>query len=55
MFETENLATLGIDSRHDMPDGSIFAGSIHGLENQQNRMTVGGIQQVLQLTQLGNV
>ena len=29
MFETENFAALGIDSRHDVPDGAILAGRVH--------------------------
>jgi hypothetical protein len=47
LFETENLASLGINPGHHMPDGSIFAGSIHALKNQQQRGFIGRIMQVL--------
>jgi hypothetical protein len=26
LFETENIAAFGIDSRHDVPDGAVLAG-----------------------------
>ena len=35
LFETENFAAFGIDSRHDMPDRAIFAGRVHPLKDQQ--------------------
>jgi hypothetical protein len=34
LFETENFATLRIDTGHDVPDGSVLAGSVHPLKNQ---------------------
>jgi hypothetical protein len=55
MFETENLAALRIDARHDVPDGAILAGSIHPLKNQQQRIAVGRVVKALQRTQLLNV
>jgi hypothetical protein len=47
LFETENLAALRIDPGHDVPDGSILAGGIHSLKNQQQRITVGGVVKLL--------
>ncbi len=41
LLETENLAALRIDTGHHMLDGTVFAGGVHGLENQQYRKTVG--------------
>jgi len=35
-----NLATLGIDPGHDLPDDAVFAGGVHALKNQQYRITV---------------
>jgi len=47
VFETENLAALWIDPGHDMPDGTVLAGSIHALKNQQQRGFIRRIVQVL--------
>ena len=35
MLETDNLTALRINARHDVFDGPIFAGSIHGLKYEQ--------------------
>ena len=40
LLETENLATLWIDAGHDVPNGAIFAGTVHALEDQQQRIVV---------------
>ena len=55
LFEAADLAALGIDSGHDMPDGPILPGSVHALEDHQQRMAVRGVMQALQRTQLSNV
>ncbi len=47
MFETENLAALRIDAGHHVLNRAVLAGRVHGLKNQQQRIAVGGIQQVL--------
>ena len=47
LFETVNLAALGIHPGHNMADGPVFAGGVHSLENQQQRVAVGGIVQLL--------
>jgi hypothetical protein len=41
MLETEYLASLWIDSRHDVLDGAVLSGGIHGLKNQQHGKAVG--------------
>jgi hypothetical protein len=51
LFEAENLAALRIDSGHDVPDRPVFAASVHSLKYQQQRITAGGVMQVLQRTQ----
>ena len=48
LFETENFAAFGIDPRHDVPDGAIFAGRVHPLKNQQQCIAVGRIVKLLQ-------
>src|SRR5271163_4809537 len=40
LFEAENFATFGIDSRHDVPDRAVFAGRVHPLEDQQQCIAV---------------
>ena len=38
LFEAEDLAALRIDAGHDVPDGAVFAGAVHALEDQQQRI-----------------
>src|SRR5215472_4316761 len=47
-FEGKHLATLRVDARHDMLNGAIFAGGVHGLKNQQHRPSVLRVKHVLQ-------
>src|SRR5664279_1527671 len=51
LFETENLAALWIDPGHDVADGTVLAGSVHPLKNQQQRIAVGGVVKPLQRAQ----
>src|SRR5262249_16839425 len=39
---------------HHMLDGAIFAGSIHGLKNQEHGPTVLGVEHVLELGHFGD-
>ena len=55
LFETEDLAALRIDPGHDVPDGTVLASRIHPLKNQQHRITVVRIVQLLQRAQCFNV
>jgi hypothetical protein len=48
MFETEYLAALRIDPGHHVPDGPIFSGGIHSLEDQQDGVAVGCVVKLLQ-------
>ena len=48
LFETENLAALRIDPGHDVPDRTVLAARVHPLKNQQQRIAVGGVVQLLQ-------
>ncbi|MEO6923662.1 MAG: hypothetical protein ABI142_07540 [Bryocella sp.] len=44
LLETEHLT---IDAGHHMPNGTVLAGPVHALEDQQQRMTVRGSIEVL--------
>ena len=48
LFETEHLATLGINAGHHVPDGSILAGGVHGLKNKQHRIAIGRVVKLLE-------
>ena len=48
-LEAEDLAAFRVDARHHVLDGAVFAGRIHGLQDQQQGVGVRGIQQVLVL------
>lgn len=47
--------SLGIDTGHHMLDGAVFVGGIHGLKNQQHRITVVCVEQILQSAQFLDV
>src|ERR1019366_4034720 len=55
LFETEDVAAFRIDPGHDVTDGAILAGTVHTLENQQQRISVGRVVKVLQRAQLLHV
>ena len=55
LFETENLATLWIDARHDVTNGAIFARAVHALEDQQQRIAMRCVVKLLLRAQLLNV
>ena len=40
LFETENLAALRIDPRHDVPNRAVLPGRVHPLKDQQQRIVV---------------
>ena len=42
-LETVNLAALRIHAGHDVADGAVLAGGVHGLENEQHRVGIAGI------------
>ena len=47
LFETENLAPLRVDPGHDVPDRAVFAGGIHSLKDQEQRIAAGRIVQAV--------
>lgn len=48
VFETEDLAPLGVDSRHHMSDRAIFSRGIHSLEDQQHGVSIRCVKKLLQ-------
>ncbi len=47
LLEREDLTALRIDARHDVLDGAVLAGRVHGLENEQQRPAILGGEDVL--------
>src|SRR5664279_1128567 len=52
LLEAEDFAPFRINTGHDVPDGAVFAGTVHTLENQQQRVPVGSVVKLLQRAQL---
>jgi hypothetical protein len=50
-LERVDLAALRVDARHDVLDRAVLAGRVHGLEDQQQRPAILGVELVLQLRQ----
>ena len=55
LLEAEDLAALGIDARHHVLDRAILTGGIHGLQDNQDRPAIGGVEAILSFGQLGDV
>ncbi len=49
LLERGDLAALRIDARHDVLDRAVLAGCVHGLENEQQRPAILGVEDVLLL------
>jgi hypothetical protein len=54
-LETEYPTALRVYARHHVPDSAILPGRIHALENQQNGITVRGVEHALQRTEFLDV
>src|SRR5208283_4644485 len=52
MLEAEDLATLRVHSGHHVLDRPILSRGVHRLKDQQDRVAVGCIEQLLQLAEL---
>src|ERR1700761_2733979 len=50
-LEAENLATLRVDTGHDMLDGAIFAAGVHRLKNDQCGVLAFGVKPALKIGQ----
>jgi len=51
LFEGFGLHALGVNAGHDMGDGAILAGGVHGLENGEHRPAILSVEAVLQFTE----
>ena len=49
LLERDDLAALRIDARHDVLDRAVLAGRVHGLENEQQRPAILGVEHILLL------
>jgi len=50
-LEGVDLDTLRIDARHDVLDRAVLAGTVHALEDQQQRPVIVGVELFLKLAQ----
>jgi hypothetical protein len=55
MFEAEHLATLRVDSGHYVPDGAVFSGRVHRLDDKKDIAGVACRMKLLHRAQLCNV
>ena len=55
LLEAEHLAALRVHSGHDVLDRAVLAGRVHGLEHDQHRVHIGGVEQLLCRRQLRDV
>jgi hypothetical protein len=55
VLEAEHLAALRIDPGHDVPDGAVLPRRVHRLKDQQDRMAVRGVVELLLGAQLLDV
>ena len=47
-LKLKNLAAFGIHPGYDVTDGTVFAGRVHPLKDQQQCISVGGVVKTLQ-------
>ena len=55
LLEAEDLAALRIDAAHDVLDRPVLAGRVHRLQDDQHRVPVVRVEEVLGLGQVGQV
>ena len=55
LLEAEDLAALRVHAGHDVLDRPVLAGRVHRLEDDQHRVAVVGVEQVLGLGQVREV
>jgi hypothetical protein len=55
VLEAEHLAALWVDARHHVLDRAVLARGVHGLEDQQHGVAVGGVEQLLQFAEVFDV
>src|ERR1700733_7759946 len=55
LLEAEHFAAFRIDTGHNVPDGSVLAGAVHSLKDQEQRIPMRSAVKILQRTQLLHV
>ena len=55
LLEAFHVASLRIDARHDVPNRAILAGRVHALKDDQQRVAIGAVEQLLLIAQRGDV
>ncbi len=55
MLEAENLASLRVDARHDVPNGAVLPSLIHSLNNDEDGVFVRRIEKLLLSAELFDV
>ena len=47
MLEAEDLAALGVDARHHVPDRPVLARRVHGLKDEEHGVLAGRVVELL--------
>ena len=55
LLEAGNVAALRVDAAHHVADGAVFAGGVHALEDEQKRIAIGAVEQLLLIAERGDV
>src|SRR2546429_2432939 len=53
-FERVNVAALRVDAGHDVLDGAVFAGGVHGLKDEQKSPTILRVKHFLEVAEAGD-
>jgi hypothetical protein len=53
-FERVDFASLWVDAGHDVLDGAVFPGSVHGLKDEQQRPAVLRVKHFLEVAEAGD-
>ena len=51
-LEGGDVATLGVDAGEDVADGTVFAGCVHALQDDEQGLALVGVEDVLQICEL---
>jgi hypothetical protein len=54
-LEGGNVASLGVDAGKNVTDGTVFAGGVHTLENDEECFVLAGVEDILQLIEGGTM
>ena len=51
-FELSDVAALRIDAGEDVADGAVLAGGVHALQDDEQRLGLAGVEDLLQIGEL---